>query len=217
MVVGSRQYTMQNGRLGQQAAAAVLMSYREIEGDRFTVVTRSGSAQLNGIIDKLLSSEAGAVCRRKMPITRSLPPTIGFTYWAPRPRSGEVATRWHYRLGSRRHFSSLEKPGSTWRVTRWCGWKASSPPACRFWLGRPVLPKAISKCMASGCPSTCRASHPVFCWARPNWIFSAPITSSIRMQLRASDVTATAGNALRCPTCRWLAKAIRRRRRLSPH
>lgn len=57
---GSRQYTMQNGRFGQQAAAAVLMSYREIEGDKFTVVTRSGSAQLNGIIDKLLSSEAGA-------------------------------------------------------------------------------------------------------------------------------------------------------------
>jgi len=57
---GSRQYTLQNGRFGQQAAAVVLMSYRQIEGDKFTVVTRSGSGQLNGIIDKLLSSEAGA-------------------------------------------------------------------------------------------------------------------------------------------------------------
>ena len=57
---GSPQYPMQNGRFGQQAAVAVLMSYREIEGDKFIVVTRSGSAQLNGIIDKLLSSEAGA-------------------------------------------------------------------------------------------------------------------------------------------------------------
>jgi hypothetical protein len=57
---GSRQYTMWNGRFGQQAAAAVLMTYRRIEGDRFTVVTRSGSGQLNGIIDRLLSSEAGA-------------------------------------------------------------------------------------------------------------------------------------------------------------
>jgi len=57
---GSRQYTVQNGRYGQQAAAAVLMTYRRIEGERFTVVTRSGSTRLNGIIDRLLSSEAGA-------------------------------------------------------------------------------------------------------------------------------------------------------------
>ena len=41
---GSRQYTMQNGRFGQQAGAAVLMSYRQIEGDKFTVVTRTGPA-----------------------------------------------------------------------------------------------------------------------------------------------------------------------------
>ena len=43
---GSRLYTMQNGRFGKQAAAAVLMSHRQIEGDKFTVVTRSGSGQL---------------------------------------------------------------------------------------------------------------------------------------------------------------------------
>jgi hypothetical protein len=55
---GSRQYTMQNGRFGQQAAA-VLMHCRQVEGDKFTVVTRSGSGQLNGIIDKMLTSEAG--------------------------------------------------------------------------------------------------------------------------------------------------------------
>jgi hypothetical protein len=57
---GLRQYTIQNGRLGQQAAAAVLLHYRQIEGDEFTVVTRSGSGQLNGIIDKMLTSEAVA-------------------------------------------------------------------------------------------------------------------------------------------------------------
>lgn len=57
---GSRQYTMQNGRFGQGAAAAVLMTYRRIDGEHFTVLTRSGSARLNGIIDRLLSSESGA-------------------------------------------------------------------------------------------------------------------------------------------------------------
>jgi negative regulator of sigma E activity len=57
---GSRLYTLQNGRFGQEAAAAVLMRHRILEGDRFTVVTRSGSNQLSGIIDKLLLSEAGA-------------------------------------------------------------------------------------------------------------------------------------------------------------
>jgi hypothetical protein len=54
---GSRQYTLQNGRFGQQAEAAVLMHHGPEDGDRFTVLKRSGSGQLSGIIDKLLSSE----------------------------------------------------------------------------------------------------------------------------------------------------------------
>ena len=57
---GSRQYTLQNVRFGKQAAVAVLMNYRQPEGERYTVVTRSGSDKLNGIIDKVLASEAGA-------------------------------------------------------------------------------------------------------------------------------------------------------------
>ena len=57
---GSRQYTMQNSRLGKQAAVAVLMNYRQVVGERYTVLTRSGSEKLNGIIDKVLASEAGA-------------------------------------------------------------------------------------------------------------------------------------------------------------
>ena len=57
---GSRQYILQNLRFGKQAAVAVLMSYRRVEGQRYTVLTRSGSDKLNGIIDKVLASEAGA-------------------------------------------------------------------------------------------------------------------------------------------------------------
>ena len=57
---GSRQYTLQNLRFGKQAAVAVLMNYRQFEGERYTVLTRSGSDRLNGIIDKVLASEAGA-------------------------------------------------------------------------------------------------------------------------------------------------------------
>ena len=57
---GSRQYTLQNERFGKQAAVAVLMSYRQVEGERYTVLTRSGSDRLGGIIDKVLASEAGA-------------------------------------------------------------------------------------------------------------------------------------------------------------
>jgi MucB/RseB N-terminal domain len=57
---GSRQYTLQNARFGRQAAVAVLMNYRQLEGERYTIVTRSGSDKLNGIIDKVLTSEAGA-------------------------------------------------------------------------------------------------------------------------------------------------------------
>jgi negative regulator of sigma E activity len=55
----SRQYTLQNFRFGKQAAVAVLTSYREADGERFTVLTRSGSEALNGIVDKVLVSEAG--------------------------------------------------------------------------------------------------------------------------------------------------------------
>jgi len=56
----SRQYTLQNLRFGKQAAVDVLMNYRQVEGERYTVLTRSGSDKLIGIIDKVLASEAGA-------------------------------------------------------------------------------------------------------------------------------------------------------------
>ena len=54
------QYTLQNSRFGKQAAAEVLMRYRQIEGERYTVLTRSGSGSLNSVIDKVLASETGA-------------------------------------------------------------------------------------------------------------------------------------------------------------
>jgi len=57
---GSRQYTMLNRRFGKQAAAAVAVSYSQAEGERYTVLARSGSDKLNGIIDKVLASQAGA-------------------------------------------------------------------------------------------------------------------------------------------------------------
>lgn len=56
---GSRRYTLQNVRFGQQAAVTVLMNYRQFKGERYTVLTRSGSDRLNAIIDKVLASEAG--------------------------------------------------------------------------------------------------------------------------------------------------------------
>ena len=57
---GSRQYTLLNQRFGKQAAVAVRMSYRQVEGERYTVLMRSGSDRLGDIIDKVLASEAGA-------------------------------------------------------------------------------------------------------------------------------------------------------------
>ena len=57
---GSRQYTLENERFGKQAAVAVLMRYRQVDGERYTVLTRSGSDRLGSIIDKVLESEAGA-------------------------------------------------------------------------------------------------------------------------------------------------------------
>jgi hypothetical protein len=53
----ARQYTMKNLRFGKQAATSVRMEYGQLVGDRFTVLTRSGSSKLNGIIDDVLASE----------------------------------------------------------------------------------------------------------------------------------------------------------------
>src|SRR3954449_9173170 len=57
---GSRQYTMKNLRFGKQAEVAVFINYRQVEGERYTVTNRSGSEVLNGIIDKVLASQADA-------------------------------------------------------------------------------------------------------------------------------------------------------------
>ncbi len=56
---GARQYKLSNLRFGKQADVAVTMNYREPGGERYTVLTRSGSEKLNGIIDKVIASEAG--------------------------------------------------------------------------------------------------------------------------------------------------------------
>jgi hypothetical protein len=55
---GSRVYTLLNQRFGKEAATTVLAKYRAAEGERFTVVERSGSDRLNGIIDQVLSTES---------------------------------------------------------------------------------------------------------------------------------------------------------------
>ena len=57
---GSRRYTLQNTRFGKEAAVGVEMRYRETEGERYTVLTQSGSDKLIGIINTVLTSEARA-------------------------------------------------------------------------------------------------------------------------------------------------------------
>ncbi len=91
---GSRQYMMQNLRFGKEAAVAVLVNYRQVEGKHYTVLARSGSGKLNGIIDQVLASEAGAACRRRMRVIRSRLPTIGFACWELKSPRGAVAMSW---------------------------------------------------------------------------------------------------------------------------
>ena len=57
---GARQYTLHNMRFGKQAATSVVMNFSQPQGERYTVVTRSGSDRLNGIIDRIMTSEAVA-------------------------------------------------------------------------------------------------------------------------------------------------------------
>lgn len=57
---GSRRYTLQNLRFGKEAAVGVEMNYRAPDGERYTVLTQSGSDKLIGIINTVLASEARA-------------------------------------------------------------------------------------------------------------------------------------------------------------
>ncbi len=57
---GDRQYTLQNQRFGKEAAASVVMNYRQGEGEHYVVLKRSGSEKLGGIIDKVIASESNA-------------------------------------------------------------------------------------------------------------------------------------------------------------
>jgi hypothetical protein len=57
---GSRQYSIHNSRFGKEAETEVLVHYRQGDGERHTVLKRSGSPKLNGVIDKVLASQAKA-------------------------------------------------------------------------------------------------------------------------------------------------------------
>lgn len=63
---GWREYKLENFRFGKQAAVTVLMNYSAPDGDRYTVLTRSGSDKLNGIIDRVIASEAGISLPQEM-------------------------------------------------------------------------------------------------------------------------------------------------------
>jgi hypothetical protein len=58
---------------------------------RYTVLTRSGSDKLNGIIDKVLASEQAPAHRRRISATKSLPPTTGFASSGPKSQRDKLA------------------------------------------------------------------------------------------------------------------------------
>jgi len=55
---GMRQYTLQNLRFSKQAVVTVRVMHRPGEGKQFTIVQRSGTERLVGIIEKLIALEA---------------------------------------------------------------------------------------------------------------------------------------------------------------
>ncbi len=63
---GWREYTLENFRFGKQAAVTVLVNHSAAGGDRYTVLTRSGSDKLNGIIDRVMASEVGVSLPQEM-------------------------------------------------------------------------------------------------------------------------------------------------------
>jgi hypothetical protein len=55
---GLREYKLRNLRFAKEATVSVHVTYRSDVGTNYTVLERSGSAKLTGIIEKLLASEA---------------------------------------------------------------------------------------------------------------------------------------------------------------
>jgi hypothetical protein len=55
---GMRQYTLHNLRFSRQAAVSVKVTHRPGEGKHFTILQRSGTEKLIGIIEKLIELEA---------------------------------------------------------------------------------------------------------------------------------------------------------------
>jgi hypothetical protein len=80
--LGSRQYTLQNMRFGKEAAVALLMSYRQAEGERYTILTRSGRPR------------RAPAYRRKIPATSLTPRTIGSAFSVPKSPRDETAMWW---------------------------------------------------------------------------------------------------------------------------
>jgi hypothetical protein len=184
---GSRQYTLQNLRFGKQAAVGVRMNYREVEGERYTVLNRSGSDKLNGIIDRVLASEAGA----------SLPPEnalhqINAANYRVRLLGTEIAmARSCYVLElTPRVKNRFLIVGKAWvdtgnfAVVRIEGQFAAS---LSILVGAPRISEDFIEVHGLGCPGMCGRSQPVSCWARPNWTLCSRTTGSNRMRRRSSE------------------------------
>src|ERR1039457_6542221 len=106
---GSRQYTLQNERFGKQAAVAVLMSYRQVEGERYTVLTRSGSDRLLIVGKVWVDAGSYAVVRIEGQFAASLSILIG----APRISEEFVEVRGFWLPGHVRSVTSSFLLGPT--------------------------------------------------------------------------------------------------------
>jgi hypothetical protein len=79
---GMRQYTLQNLRFSKQAAVTVKVTHRPGEGKQFTIVERSGTDRLIGVVEKLIALEAES--------SRQGQHVIGPTNYDARVRGGET-------------------------------------------------------------------------------------------------------------------------------
>jgi hypothetical protein len=68
------------------------MNYGEVEGERYTVLARSGSDRLYGIIDRVLAPEAGESLAPATARHEITSPTIGFVCSEPKLPRDETAT-----------------------------------------------------------------------------------------------------------------------------
>jgi hypothetical protein len=154
---GLREYKLRNVRFAKEAKVVVHEMYRPGEGKQFTVLERSGSTRLIGIVEKLLASEAEA-SRPQKRFDNGINPA---NYEARLRGTGTIAGRACYVIDLKaKHKSKYLINGTLWVDPNSYGMvrmEGSTAASISMWLGAPQIVEEFSEVAGLWLPSRTRS------------------------------------------------------------